>query len=240
MLGLAELHLGRPDAGASRIRDALAQAERMPSAYTLASARELAAVYWATAGERDLALDQARATEALASEHELVIHAAVAKVIRGWAQRDLAVLREGIAQYEGAGQYVASSFFRALLVEDLLEQGQVEEALEELLIVEAFVERSAERRHLPELHRLQGECLRRRDERSADAADARFEQALSIARQQGARLWELRAATSLASLRAERGERNTAQRLIDAAIDGFDDGCDLPDLRRARSLRAAL
>jgi hypothetical protein len=212
----------------------------MQSPYNLSSARELAALYWATAGERDLALDQARATDAIASEHEFVIHAAVATIIRGWAQRDLAVLREGIAQYEGAGQYVASSFYRALLVESLLEQDPVEGALAELIIVEAFVERSGERRHLAELYRLKGECLRRRDVRTADGAGACFKEAMSIARQQGARLWELRAATSLASLRATEGERDTARHLLDDAVDGFDDGCSLPDLHRARALRAAL
>jgi len=237
MLGLTELHLGRPDAGAGWIRNALAQAEKMQSPYNLSSARELAAIYWATAGERDLALEQARATEAIASEHEFVIHAAVATIIRGWAERDLTVLREGVAQYEGAGQYVASSFFHALLVEGLLEQDQLQDALDELIVVEAFVERSGERRHLPELHRLEGECLRGRDGR---AAGARFETAISVAREQGARLWELRAATSLASLRAADGERNTARHLVDAAMDGFDDGCDLPDVRRARAQRAAL
>jgi tetratricopeptide (TPR) repeat protein len=239
MLGLTELHLGRPDAGAAWIRNALAHAESMQSPYNLASARELAAVYWATAGDRDLALDQARATEAIASEHELVIHAAVATIIRGWAQRDLAVLRKGVAQYEGAGQYVVSSFYHALLVEGLLEQDRVQDALEELAIVEAFVERSGERRHLPELHRLEGECLRRRDVGTADDAVACFEKAMSVAREQGARLFELRAATSLASLRAEQGEGDSVRRLIDAAMDGFDDGCELPDVRRARALRAA-
>jgi DNA-binding winged helix-turn-helix (wHTH) protein len=235
MLGLTELHVGRPEVGAGWIRNALAHAESMHSAYNLSSARELAAVYWATAGERELALDQARATEALASEHEFVIHAAVATIIRGWAERDLAVLRDGIARYEGAGQYVASSFFRALLVEGLLEQDRVQEARDELGIVEAFVERSGERRHVPELHRLEGECLRRHD----DDAGACFETAMSVAREQGARLFELRAATSLASLRAARGERDAVRRIIDAAMDGFDEGCDLPDLRRARALRAA-
>jgi hypothetical protein len=212
----------------------------MHSPFNLSSARELAAVYWATAGERELALEQARATEAIASEHEFVIHAAVATIIRGWAQRDLAVLRDGIARYEGAGQYVASSFYRALIVEGLLEQDRVHDALDELAIVEAFIARSGERRHLPELHRLEGECLRRRDVRTSDDAAARFEKAMSIAREQGARLFELRAATSLASLRVARGESDTVRNLIDAAMDGFDNGCELPDLRRARALRAAL
>jgi hypothetical protein len=48
MLGLTELHLGRPDVGAGWIRNALAHAESMQSPYNLSSARELAAVYWAT------------------------------------------------------------------------------------------------------------------------------------------------------------------------------------------------
>src|SRR5262249_8654402 len=108
-----------------------------------------------------------------------------------------------------------------------------------LAIVDAFIARSGERRHLPELHRLEGECLRRR-QRTADDPGPRFEKAMSIAREQGARLFELRAATSRASLRAAEGERDTVRNLIDAAMDGFDDGCDLPALRRARALRAAL
>jgi len=197
MLGLTELHLGRPDVGAGWIRSALAHAESMQSSYNLASARELAAVYWATAGERDLALDQARATDAIASEHELVMHAAVATIIGGWAHRDLASLREGIGRYEGAGQYVATSFFRALLVEVLLERDRVEEANTELSAIFAFVERSGEQRHLAELHRLRGECMRRIGRREAAAC---FEQALSIARESGARLWETRAAKSLEQL----------------------------------------
>jgi hypothetical protein len=122
----------------------------------------------------------------------------------------------------------------------LLEQDRVQDALEQLAIVEAFVERSGERRHLPELYRLKGECLRRRGVPTADDAGACFEKAMSIASGQGARLWELRAVTSLASLRTTQGERDTARRLIDAAMDGFEDGCSLPDLHSARALRTTL
>lgn len=239
MLGLTALHQGRPEAGADWIASALAHAEGMQSPYNLSSAREVAALYWATVGDRELALDQARATDVIASEHGFAAHAAVATIITGWAQGDLALLRQGIADYEGGGQYVASSFFRALLVESLLAHDRVPEARAELVVIDAFVERSGERRHVPELHRLEGECLRR-DGRRIDDAGARFEQAISTAREQGARLWELRAVTSLATLRASQNERQVARRLLDAAIDGFDDGCDIPDLRRARALRAEL
>jgi hypothetical protein len=169
-----------------------------------------------------------------------VIHAAVATIIRGWAQRDLAVLREGIAQYEGAGQYVASSFYRALLVEGLLEQDRVEDALAELVIVEAFVERSGERRHLPELHRLGGRVSaptrpagsRRR---GPPLREWRCRSRASRGRGSGScaprRRWRLCA--------RPRGARRRPTTSSTLAMDGFDDGCDLPDLRRARALRAA-
>jgi len=242
MLGFTALLQGRPEAGAEWIRNTLDHANAMNSPYNLSYARELAAQYCATAGERKLALEHATAAAALAAEHGFVIHAAVAEIVRGWAMRDVAVLREGIGEYEGAGQYVATSFFGALLVEVLLEQEQVQDALAELATIVAFVERSGERRHLPELYRLEGECLRRSSSSSdiprRSEPEAAFQRALSIAREQGARLWELRATTSLAAFRASRGERRDARGLLDDAVRPFAEGCDLPDLRQARALRS--
>jgi hypothetical protein len=66
------------------------------------------------------------------------------------------------------------------------------------------------------------------------------DRALSLARQLGARLWELRAAISAADFLASEGARRGARELLDDAIRPFGDGCDLPDLRRARALRLGL
>lgn len=162
-------------------------------------------------------------------------------VVRGWARREVDVLRRGIAWYEGAGAYVATSFFRGLLIEVLLELGENITARAELATVLAFVERSGEERHLPELYRLQGECLRREGGGATGSVRrevlACFDRALALARHQGARLCELRAATSAADFLANEGARWQARTLLDDAIRPFGHASDLPDLRRARALR---
>jgi hypothetical protein len=65
------------------------------------------------------------------------------------------------------------------------------------------VERSGEARHLPELYRLEGECLLRGGAGWNESIRREilrcFDQALALARRQGARLWGLRAAISTAA-----------------------------------------
>jgi hypothetical protein len=84
-----------------------------------------------------------------------------------------------------------------------------------------------------ELHRLQSECLRSHAATRAQKAEAAacFAQALAIAAQQGAVLFELRAATSLFRL------RGTAARLVQL-VDRFESEDDCADLRAARALLA--
>jgi predicted ATPase len=60
--------------------------------------------------------------------------------------------------------------------------------------------------------------------------------ALAVARAQRAKAWELRAATSLARLLAERGKRRQAQQLLASVCGSFRDGCHTRDLRDARAL----
>ena len=244
MLGLTALIRGQPAAGAEWIRNSVAHAEAIQSPYNLAYASDLAAQYCATAAQREPALEYAATAAALAAEHGFVVHEAAAAIVRGWVVRDVDVLRQGIAQYEGAGAYVATSLFRGLLIEVLLDLGQIATARAELATVLAFVERSGEERHLPELYRLEGECLRRGGAGANGSprsdVQACFDRARSLARRQGARLWELRVAISAADFLASEGARRDACELLDDAIRPFEDGCDLPDLRRARALRLGL
>jgi predicted ATPase len=60
--------------------------------------------------------------------------------------------------------------------------------------------------------------------------------ALSIAREQEAKLWELRAATSLARLRREQGRRAEARDLLAPVHGWFTEGFDTPDLKDAKAL----
>jgi predicted ATPase len=68
-----------------------------------------------------------------------------------------------------------------------------------------------------------------------DAAKAQeyFERALSIARQQQAKSWELRAAMSLARLWRDQGKRQEARELLAPVYGWFTEGFDTLDLKEA-------
>jgi len=65
-------------------------------------------------------------------------------------------------------------------------------------------------------------------------------QALKIARSQKALSWELRAATALADLLAERGEGAAAHAVLAPVLAGFNEGAATADLRAASALLEAL
>ena len=87
-----------------------------------------------------------------------------------------------------------------------------------------------------ELRRLQGELLHRRGTANAGAAEAAFAQAVSVARRQGSRGYELRAATSLARLWQDQGRRAEARDLLAPVYGWFTEGFDTADLRAAKAL----
>ena len=87
-----------------------------------------------------------------------------------------------------------------------------------------------------ELWRLRGETLLRAKVRDPTRAEECFRRAIGVARHQGARWWELRAAASLARLWAEQGERRQALDLLAPVYSGLTEGLDMPDLRDARAL----
>jgi predicted ATPase len=89
-----------------------------------------------------------------------------------------------------------------------------------------------------ELCRLQGMVLIALGKR--DEADARLRQALTIARQQNARWWELRAATSLARQWQAEGKPAEAYLLLEPVYRGFTEGFDTAELQSAKALLDSL
>jgi predicted ATPase len=89
-----------------------------------------------------------------------------------------------------------------------------------------------------ELHRLRGETLLEiGDDQQGEAA---LECALTIAQRQAARLWELRAGTSLARFWLSRGKSERARNLLEPIYGWFTEGFEMPDLKRARATLAEL
>ena len=85
-----------------------------------------------------------------------------------------------------------------------------------------------------ELYRHKGQLLLRQGH--SDAAGELYRKALSIAQQQEAKIWELRAAASLARLRRNQGRRAEARDLLAPVYGWFTEGFGAPDLNEAKAL----
>jgi len=141
--------------------------------------------------------------------------------MRGWAlamqgqdEVGLAQLRQGLAAIVATGHEVARPHCLLMLAEAAGHTGEVEEGLH--LLAEALT--ACEAREMGDLlaegYRIQGELLLRQAIPDVAQAEACFQQALTIARQQQAKSWELRAATSLARLWQRQGKRAEAYDLL--------------------------
>jgi class 3 adenylate cyclase/tetratricopeptide (TPR) repeat protein len=115
---------------------------------------------------------------------------------------------------------------------------QLEAALEGFDEAFAIVERTAERIFEAELHRMHSDVLARAG--CVAQAEEALGRALTIARDQQARMWELRAATGLARLWIEQGKQHEARELLAPVLGWFTEGFDTADLRAARSVLDAI
>jgi len=88
--------------------------------------------------------------------------------------------------------------------------------------------------YLPEIMRIKGELLASGS--CSSEAEYWFSRSLDLAREQSALAWELRAATSLAHLRARQGRDDEALRILRPVYDRFSEGFDTLDLRAAKRL----
>jgi predicted ATPase len=87
-----------------------------------------------------------------------------------------------------------------------------------------------------EINRIAGQVALMRPENDDVKAEAHFERALSVARQQQAKSWELRAAMSLARLWRDQGKVQQARELLTPVYDWFTEGFDTRDLKEAKAL----
>jgi predicted ATPase len=125
------------------------------------------------------------------------------------------------------------SYYIALLARAYEIAGQVEEASTRLDDALQIAERTEERWFAAELCRHKGQLLLRQGH--TEAAEKLYRKALSIAVEQEAKLWELRAAVSLARLRRDQGRPAEARDLLAPVYGWFTEGFATPDLKDARA-----
>jgi class 3 adenylate cyclase/predicted ATPase len=173
--------------------------------------------------------------------HSLPMFAAVAAIMRGFGiarsgqpEAGQSAMAEGLAAYAGTGAVRDSCYFRALLAETHRMTGETNTALSILGLALEETEYTGEKCYDAELHRGIGEAhYQRGDIRTAEES---YRRALTIARHQGARLWELNAAASYARVLRDQGEPEQAHFLLAPIYGWFSEGFDTAPLRRARTL----
>jgi predicted ATPase/DNA-binding winged helix-turn-helix (wHTH) protein len=145
------------------------------------------------------------------------------------------VLRDALNQ---AGQARFLPRFMLPLGELAACLGEIGEIADGLATVDDTLARGTardERWYFAELLRIKGELLLKESrQQSLMLAEQCFDEALDVAQQQGALFWQLRAASSLARLKLQKGRKDEAQRLLTAVCEKFTEGFEIADFRAAR------
>jgi tetratricopeptide (TPR) repeat protein len=152
----------------------------------------------------------------------------------GQVQEGTAPLTEALSDFRAKGLLRSVPFYLMLLAEVLEHKKHRSTALERLDEALHLLETTQERWCEAELYRRKGELLGL--EGSLEAAEKFLGKALTIARQQSAKIWELRASISLARLWRDQGKCIAARDLLGAAYHWFTEGFEMPPLRDAQAL----
>jgi class 3 adenylate cyclase/predicted ATPase len=235
--------LGYPAQAVRWSQEALALAQGLAHPFSLAAAQYYATFLHHRRREAPAVQAQVEALLTLATAQGFPLYVGLGTCYRGWTlamqgqgEAGLAQLYHAMAIVLATGQTLARPLCLVLLAEAAGYAGQVTEGLR--LLAEALVAFEASGRGdlLAEAYRLQGVFLLRQTVPEAAQAEACFQQALTIARRQQAKSWELRAATSLSRLWQQQGKCQEAHALLAPIYGWFTEGFDTADLQEAKTL----
>jgi predicted ATPase len=177
----------------------------------------------------------------VATDQGFPFYRALGTIYRGWVKvrngdvaEGLSLLQSGSSAHRATGTELWAPYHIALLARACKIAGQTEESLTLLDDALQIVERTGERLLETEVYRHKGQLLLRQGH--PEAAEELYYKAMSIAREQQAKLWELRAGVSLARLRRDQGRHSEARDLLAPVYGWFTEGFDTADLKGAKAL----
>jgi predicted ATPase len=155
-------------------------------------------------------------------------------VLSGKAAEAIQMNTSGITTYQSTGSRVYLPIFLSHLSRAHAELGQfIGEAM-------TAAETTKERWYEAEINRITGEIALKLPQLGPSRAEAHFERALTVARAQQAKSWELRAAMSMARLWHAQGMREKPRALLAPIYGWFTEGFDTRDLKQAKALLAEM
>jgi predicted ATPase len=192
------------------------------------------------AAERAIARLTAAATRSNAPFWQDVGHFLEAKLMieRGEFAHSVAALRDMFDAGNRTGSRASYPEVLGALAEALAGIGQLAEALDAVneAIATAGQREGSQRWYVPELLRIKGDVLLRQGSDWSALAEDCYDEASELAREQGALLWELRVALSLARLRVIQSRQTDARQILAPVYDRFTEGFGTADLRAARAM----
>ena len=240
-LGFAHFCLGYPEQALAYVNAAIAEAQTEQHWPSIAQSLAIKARLLCFLGNAKILTEYADQLSAIAIDQGFPYWRAAGLIYRGWALvavgdfvNGAVFIQQGISTWQATGAITWLPFFRGLQAQAEAARGQTDRAF--ALLEEALqtAERTGERWFAAELNRHKGQLLMRQGH--SQAAEELYRKALSIARSQEAKVWELRAAVSLAQLWGEQGRRTEAGDLVSPVYSWFTEGFDIAHLKEAKAL----
>jgi predicted ATPase len=235
--------VGFRDEALVKMRRALDHARGQPNQYGLAVALAYAQVLHQSRREPDRVASIAQEAIEVCREQGIVQWLAHGHINRGWAlaveghdANGLGQLREGIAAWQCIKMQLMMPYFSTLLAQAHATAGQIDAAFQALEETDGLVARTGHETFEAVRAHQRGQLLLSASAAGRAQAERQFVRGLELARAQGCRTIQLRAATSLARLWADQGKRSEACDLLAPVYGWFTEGFDTPDLKDAKAL----
>jgi predicted ATPase len=235
--------LGYPEAALADVESALKEARSIGQAATLLFTLHHTGLTHIFCGNYTAVMAQAHERIVLAEEKGAQVWKAGVMVMQGRvftatgkSSQGIEMLTAGITGYRSTGTTIYLPLFLSYLAEAHAETGQLNEAWHHIDEATTAVETTKERWVEAELNRMAGAIAMMSPQPDAAKAEAYYERALAVARQQQAKSWELRAAMSMARLWRDRGKRDEARDLLAPVYGWFTEGFDTLDLKEAKAV----
>jgi predicted ATPase len=237
--------LGYPDQADEYVRRAVALADEIAHPPTVAHALNYGILCQQMRRDAATVRSWGERLAGLAAEQQLALFEATAIAAHGWVLANegqvtgsISELRRGLDGCLGLGMRLFEPYHKALLAEACFAAGDGTTALRLVEDAMRFADESGVRFWDAELLRLKGTLLGQLSQQAADTqeVEACYRGALEVARSQGARSLELRAAFDLARQWRDQGRHAEAHDLLAPTYGWFTEGFDTPDLKQAKAL----
>jgi class 3 adenylate cyclase/predicted ATPase len=235
--------LGYPEASRADAACAVEEARGIGQAATLMFALFYRSYSLALCGDYATAKSLVDELVALAEEKVALFWRASGTMLRGWllaltgkVSDAVQMIAPGIIAYRSMGSTLGLPRYLSSLASAHAALGEINDARRCIAEALTVVETTKERWYEAEVNRIAGEIALKPSQCDVSKATSYFDRALSVARQQQAKSWELRAAMSMARLWRDQGNPHQAHELLARVFGWFTEGGDTLDLKQAKAL----